>query len=63
MLRTPESDGLFVYEYAVAAKARKDDDEDDEQFMKDLRKLLIGFRKKVGNQKKKDVEKVCHYHI
>jgi hypothetical protein len=61
MLETPESDGLFVYEYALAAKNRKDDDKDDKQFMKDLRKLLIGFRKKVGNTNKKDVVKVCHY--
>jgi hypothetical protein len=37
---------LFVYEYAVAAKARGANDKDDLAFMKMLRSKLLAFRKR-----------------
>ena len=51
ILQLPKNADLFVYDYAVAAKARIDDNDDDKEFMKKLRQLLIAFKKRHRNNK------------
>ena len=55
MLQLPKNADLFVYNYAIAAKARIDDNDDDKEFMKKLRQLLIAFKKHHRN--KREMEK------
>ena len=51
ILQLPKNADLFIYNYAVAAKARIDDNDDDKEFMKKLRQLLIAFKKCHRNNK------------
>jgi hypothetical protein len=44
ILKIPKNANLFVYDYAIAAKARKDDN--DDEFMRNLRLLLITFKQR-----------------
>ena len=51
ILQLPKNANLFIYDYAIAAKAWIDDDDDNKEFMKKLWQLLIAFKKRHRNNK------------